>query len=73
MPTAQAFDHHDGQIQVLSVLYLVNENGIKKHQTFQQIDYDLRSEWLNTYGASDASGNTDDAAARVRVRDDSEL
>ena len=38
-PTARAYDHHDGNIKVVSTLYLVNNDGVRAHETRSTIDY----------------------------------
>ena len=58
-PTARAYDHHDGDLEVIRNIYLVNNDGkIVQHptKTYASVDYSLRSEWLMTFDATDASG-----------------
>jgi hypothetical protein len=72
MPTARAYDHHDGELTVIQKLYRVNNNGIKGSttQTFSEIDYNLRSEWLLTFDAEDRSGNKAQQVVFAMILDD---
>ena len=60
LPTAAAYDHHDGNLAVIERLFLVNNDGVKGDitKTYTAVDYNLRSEWLASYDATDASGNS---------------
>jgi hypothetical protein len=72
MPTARAYDHHDGELTVVQKLYRVNNDGIKGSttQTFSVINYNLRSEWLLTFDAEDRSGNKAQQVVFAMILDD---
>jgi hypothetical protein len=59
MPTARAFDHHDGELEVQKRIYLVNNDGNvgNLQNSHASVNYNLRSEWLIKFDAEDASGN----------------
>jgi hypothetical protein len=68
LPAAKAYDHHDGLLEVTRKIYLVNNDGtpvgvdsnndgIKEGELKRAIDYNLRSEWVAKYDASDSAGN----------------
>ena len=59
MPTARAFDHHDGELEVEKRIYLVNNDGKvgNLQDSHASVNYDLRSEWLIKFDAEDGSGN----------------
>jgi hypothetical protein len=72
MPTARAYDHHDGELTVVQKLYLVNNNGVKGSttETYASINYNLRSEWLLTFDAADNSGNKAQQVVFAMILDD---
>jgi hypothetical protein len=57
LPSAQAYDHHQGLINVTTNIYLVNLEGTVPPnaltRTYAAIDYSSRSEWLLKYDAED--------------------
>ena len=61
-PTAQAFDHHEGQIDVIKTVRLLMRSDprhvpVPVEETLADIDYALRGEYTLRYEAEDASGN----------------
>jgi hypothetical protein len=72
VPTARAYDHHDGELSVVKKLYLVNNNGVKgsTSQEYDNIDYKLRSEWLMTFDAEDGAGNKAQQIVFAMILDD---
>merc|ERR1719424_442989 len=66
LPTAKAYDHHDGQLAVSKDIFLVrseaknNKDGLSKPGPRKSINYKLRSEYIIKYNAADASGNKAD-------------
>lgn len=72
VPTARAYDHHDGELSVVKKIYLVNNNGVKGSttQTFDKINYALRSEWLMTFDAEDNAGNKAQQIVFAMILDD---
>merc|ERR1719424_2054195 len=66
LPTAKAYDHHDGELAVSKDIFLVrseaknNKDGLSKPGPRKSINYNLRSEYIIKYNAADASGNKAD-------------
>lgn len=62
LPTARAYDHHDGVLQVAKAYYLVmtTEKGAPAPQWTKKvgIDFKLRSEWIVEHTACDKSGES---------------
>jgi hypothetical protein len=61
-PTAQAFDHHQGQIDVIKTVHLLMRSDPRQMPvpvdvTLADIDYTLRGEYTLRYEAEDSSGN----------------
>jgi hypothetical protein len=69
IPHAQAYDHHDGSLDVERTIFLVNDDGHAAPGGAQQVDYyqinwNMRAEFLVKYSAVDGAGN---AAERVSL------
>jgi hypothetical protein len=61
-PTAQAFDHHQGQIDVVKTVHLLMRSDprsmpVPLDVTLADIDYGIRGEYTLRYEAEDESGN----------------
>jgi hypothetical protein len=72
-PTARAYDHHDGELNVVKHTYLVNNDGTIENRptvTYAAINYNLRSEWLMTFDANDGSGNKAEQIAFALILND---
>jgi hypothetical protein len=69
---ASAFDHHDGDLDVQQRIYLVNNNGtsLSTPELKSALDYDIRSEWVVKYDASDRSGNEAEQIVFAIILDD---
>jgi hypothetical protein len=71
IPQAQAYDHHDGSLDVERTIYLVNDDGHSvpggaEEVDYSQINWQDRAEFLVKYSAEDSSGNS---AERVSQKD----
>jgi hypothetical protein len=61
-PTAQAYDHHQGQIDVIKTVHLLMRSDPRQMPvpvdiTLADIEYTLRGEYTLRYEAEDSSGN----------------
>ena len=54
-PTASAFDHHEKNLDVVTRIYLVNNDGKvgDMHNPVSAVNYNLRAEYLFKYDAED--------------------
>jgi hypothetical protein len=59
LPKAEAYDRHEGTLEVQQKIYLVNDDGKMGdlEKSYDSIDYSKRSEWLIKFDAEDESGN----------------
>jgi hypothetical protein len=79
LPSAQAYDHHDGGLEVTKTTHLVNVN-VKAGQRGsgkcegkdqeEKINWDRRSEYIIKYNAQDKSGNSAEEIFFSLVLDD---
>jgi hypothetical protein len=77
LPTAKAYDHHDSNIVVNSVVCLINDapangakGGMKMSCDKTVVNYALRSEYIVKYDAQDDSGNKADQVIFAIILDD---
>merc|ERR1711865_155223 len=79
-PTASAFDHHEGAIDVTTRIFMVNNNVAKSclggtpknNGVVTEIDYNMRATYLFKYDATDASGNRAEQVVFALILDDLE-
>jgi len=75
IPQAQAYDHHDGSLDVERTIYLVNDDGHSvpggaEEVDYSQINWQDRAEFLVKYSAEDSSGNSAERLFLGMVVDD---
>jgi hypothetical protein len=79
LPTAKAYDHHDGALKVVQEIELVRSAPKDQNKATcaysapvksASIDYSLRSEYIIRYNAKDASGNAADEVVFAVILED---
>lgn len=77
LPKAVAYDHHDGDIsdRVSYAVYLVNKDGTPiardaECQNKNCIKYNLRSEWVTKFDATDKTGNAAETVIFATILND---
>lgn len=70
LPTAKAYDHHDGKISVTRSLILVDVDGTPKNTKVEKVDYSKRSTYRVLYDACDRSKNCAEQPEVILVLDD---
>jgi len=69
-PVAQAYDHQDKSVNVVTRVFLVDQDGKTKNTEVKKVDFTKRSTYLFKYDATDVAGNHAEQVVFALILDD---